>query len=105
VSTAYRVRPALGFRQLLDNLPAGIEIESHPESSERQQCLRDWQGNYLWVNTGDGADVSFECYGLNDAREILDPIAEKFGVKVYSEHEEEFWDPEDRVEGSQENSN
>lgn len=94
MSTCFRTREKISFRQLLDNLPDGIRVDETAENNDASQCLTDGT-NWVWAYTGDGTETSFSSYGRNYAYDILDTIAQKTGVEILSEHHPEFegtWD-------------
>ena len=103
MSTAYRVRPALPWDKLWDNLPDGVTEEivngkSMSTEYSGQRCLTNGHG-YLWAFSHDGSDTTFECYGSSGeaADEMLELIAEAFGVSVFSENDDDYRDSKNLV--------
>jgi hypothetical protein len=101
MSTAFRVRPALPWGKLFSDLPKGVTECIGPDTKEDKRCLTNGDG-YIWAyRNDDGSDTTFERFGLQGIApyDVLEAIAEKFGVTVFSEHDDGFWDPEDEIGG------
>jgi len=48
-------------------------------------------GNWLWVFE-DPKSMGFARYGANDGSPCVEFLEQNMGLRIYSEHEDEFWE-------------
>ena len=90
MSTVYRTQPGIPWSQFLANLPAFVKPAPNDDETDQQKCFTDGS-NYLWAYDGVDGFVDFTRYGRNFVDDLLESVADKFGVAVLSEHHPDFF--------------
>ena len=100
MSTDYRLETPITKEELMSAVAdIGVTEDVNADSDDERFCITDGT-SYIWCYMNeDGKVEGFTRLGQNyQAREFIYHAADKLGINVYCEEDDEYWD-DDGVEG------